>query len=98
MMPADADPVFEVATVKRSNPDQALRGLRMQGRQFTSINMSASDLILLAYGIHPRQLLGAPDWIEKDRYDVLGKPDVEGQPNTRQMRALIHKLLADRSV
>ena len=68
----------------------------MQGRQFTSINLSASDLILLAYGIHPRQLVGAPDWIEKDRYDVLGKPDVEGQPNTRQMKALIQKLLADR--
>jgi uncharacterized protein (TIGR03435 family) len=27
---------------------------------------------------------------------VLGKPDVEGQPNNRQMKALIQKLLADR--
>jgi hypothetical protein len=27
---------------------------------------------------------------------VLGKPDVEGQPDNRQMRALIKKLLADR--
>jgi uncharacterized protein (TIGR03435 family) len=96
MMPADADPAFEVVTVKRTNPDQHLGGLRMQGRQFSSINMSVSDLVLLAYGIHPRQLLGAPDWIEKGRYDVLGKPDVEGQPNSRQMRALIQKLLADR--
>ncbi len=96
MMPADADPAFEVATVKLSNPDQGLRGLRMQGRQFTAINLSVHDLILIAYGIHPRQLLGAPDWIEKERYDVLGKPDVEGQPNNRQMRALIQKLLADR--
>ena len=68
----------------------------MQGRQFSAINMSVSDLILFAYGIHPRQLLGAPDWIEKERYDVLGKPDVEGQPNNRQLRALIQKLLANR--
>ena len=96
MMPADADPAFEVATVKRSNPDQNLRGLRMQGRQFTSINLSTSDLILFAFGIHPRQLLGTQDWIEKERYDVLGTPDVEGPPNTRQMKALIQKLLADR--
>jgi uncharacterized protein (TIGR03435 family) len=96
MMPADADPAFEVATVKRSNPDQQLGGFRMQGRQFTAINMSVSNLIVFAYGINPRQLLGAPDWIEKERYDVLGKPDVEGQPNNRQMRALIQKLLADR--
>ena len=96
MMPADADPSFEVATVKLSNPDQGLRGFRMQGRQFTAINLSVHDLILFAYGIHPRQLVGAPDWIEKERYDVLGKPDVEGQPNNRQMRALLQKLLADR--
>jgi uncharacterized protein (TIGR03435 family) len=96
MMPADADPAFEVATIKLSNPDQRVMGLRMQGRQFSSINLSVSDLILFAFGIHPRQLLGAPEWIEKERYDVLGKPDVEGQPNNRQMRALIQKLLADR--
>jgi uncharacterized protein (TIGR03435 family) len=96
MMPADADPAFEVVTVKLSNPDQGLKGLRIQGRQFSSINLSVSDLMLFAYGIHQRQLLGAPDWIEKERYDVLGKPDVEGQPNNRQMRALMQKLLADR--
>jgi hypothetical protein len=28
----------------------------MQGRQFTSINLSVNDLILHAYGIHLRQL------------------------------------------
>src|ERR1700728_2528060 len=39
MMPADADPAFEVVTVKLSNPDQGLKGLRIQGRQFSSINL-----------------------------------------------------------
>jgi len=58
--------------------------------------MSVGNLIQFAYGIHPRQLVRATDWIDKDRYDVLGKPDVEGQPNNRQTQALIQKLLADR--
>jgi uncharacterized protein (TIGR03435 family) len=96
MMPADADPAFEVATVKPSNPDERRRGFRVQGREFSSINMSVSDLITFAYGIHLRQIVDAPDWIEKERYDLLGKPDVEGQPNNRQTQALIQKLLADR--
>jgi uncharacterized protein (TIGR03435 family) len=96
MMPADADPVFEVASIKPTNPGERGGGIRMQGRQFTATNLSVSNLILIAYGIHPRQLIGAPDWIEKDRYDILGRPDVEGQPNDRQMRALFQKLLADR--
>ena len=96
MMPAGADPRFEVATVKPTDPGGRGGGFHVQGRQFSAINMSASNLILFAYGIHSRQLIGAPDWIEKDGYDVLGKPDVEGQPNNRQTRALIQKLLADR--
>jgi uncharacterized protein (TIGR03435 family) len=96
MMPQDADPAFEVATIKLTNPGGRGGGFRVQGRQFSAINMSVGNLILFAYGIHPRQLLGAPDWIDKDRYDVLGEPDVEGQPNNRQMQALIQKLLADR--
>jgi uncharacterized protein (TIGR03435 family) len=96
MMPADADPAFEVASIKRTNPGERGGGIRMQGRQFTATNLSVSNLILIDYGIHPRQLIGAPDWIEKYRYDILGKPDVEGQPNNRQMQALFQKLLADR--
>ncbi len=96
MMPADADPAFEVASVKPTNPDQRGGGIRVQGRQFSATNLSVGNLILLAFGIHPHQLAGAPDWIEKDRYDVLGKPDVEGQPNNRQLQALMQKLLADR--
>jgi hypothetical protein len=96
MMPADADPAFEMASIKPTNPGGRGGGIRMQGRQFTATNLSVSNLIQIAYGIHPRQLIGAPAWIEKDRYDILGKPDVEGQPNTRQMRALFQKLLAGR--
>jgi uncharacterized protein (TIGR03435 family) len=96
MMPADADPAFEVVSVKPSNPDQHNAMLRMQGRQFSAANLSAATLIQITYGIHPRQLIGAPDWVEKDRYDIVGKPDVEGQPNNRQMRALLQKLLTGR--
>jgi len=96
MMAADADPGFEVATVKPSSPDARNRGLGFRGRQFSSTNLTVSDQITFAYGIHARQIEGAPDWIDKDRYDVVGKPDVEGQPNNRQMMGLVQKLLADR--
>jgi uncharacterized protein (TIGR03435 family) len=96
MMPADADPGFEVATVKLTNPDQRNGGIRIQGHQFSATNLSVSNLLLMAYGMHPTQIVGAPDWIDKERYDVLGKPDVEGQPNQRRMQALLQKLLADR--
>lgn len=96
MMPPDANPGFEVATVKLTNPNQRGGGIRIQGHQFSATNLSVGNLLLIAYGMHPTQLIGAPDWIDKERYDVLGKPDVEGQPNQKQMQALIQHLLADR--
>jgi hypothetical protein len=51
---------------------------------------------VIAYGVQPHPGPGGADRIDKDRFEVLGKPDVEGRPNQRQMQALIQKLPADR--
>jgi uncharacterized protein (TIGR03435 family) len=95
-MAADADPAFEVATIKPSKPDQPGKGFRVQGRQFSTFNTSLSDLITFAYGLHPRQITGGPPWMESDKYDLVAKPDGEGQPNDKQWKIMFQKLLADR--
>jgi len=95
-MPADADPGFEVATVKPTAPGTQGRLYGFRGRQLTTLNTTASNLITFGYGVHARQILNGPEWIEQDAYDVAGTPDVEGAPNQQQMRLMIQKLLADR--
>jgi uncharacterized protein (TIGR03435 family) len=95
-MAATADPEFEVATIKPSKPDQQGKGFMVKGREFDTINTSLIDLITFAYGIHPKQIVGAPDWAGTDKYDLTAKPDGEGQPNDRQWKTMIQKLLADR--
>jgi uncharacterized protein (TIGR03435 family) len=95
-MPANADPSFEVATIKPSKPGQPGRAFRVNGREFSTINTSVSDMMVFAYGVHARQVTGGPDWFEKDKYDVLAKPDVDGQPNDKQLKSMVQKLLADR--
>ena len=95
-MAADANPTFEVATIKPSRPDQQGKGITMRGRQFATINTSLSDLITFSYGLHARQIANGPDWLEKDKYDMTAKPDGEGQPNEKQLKGMIQKLLADR--
>jgi len=40
--------------------------------------------------------VNGPDWMDKDRYDIAAVPDVEGAPDTEQLRIMIRKLLADR--
>jgi uncharacterized protein (TIGR03435 family) len=96
-MPVDADPTFEVATIKPNNSgDSGLQKLTFSGRNFITENSSLADLIMFAYGVQLKQVLGAPAWMEKDRYDILATPDQEGRPSADQVRVMIRKLLADR--
>jgi uncharacterized protein (TIGR03435 family) len=95
-MAADANPVFEVATIKPSRPELQGKGFRVQGRRFSTLNTSLSDLVTFAYGLHPRQITGGPGWLETEKYDLGAEPDGEGQPNDRQWKTMLQKLLADR--
>ncbi|MBZ5609399.1 MAG: TIGR03435 family protein [Acidobacteriia bacterium] len=95
-MAANANPSFEVATIKPSKPDAVGKGFLVRGRQFSTINTSVSDLITFAYGLHARQITAGPAWLETEKYDLLGKPDGEGQPNEKQWKMMVQKLLADR--
>jgi uncharacterized protein (TIGR03435 family) len=95
-MPADARPVFEVASIKPSNPDAQGKLFTIRGRQVLTINTTLNDLITFAYGLHSRQIASGPAWLETDKYDVTGQPDIEGVPSQTQLRQLVEHLLADR--
>lgn len=95
-MAADANAVFEVATIKPSKPGAPGKAFRMNGRQFSTLNTSVVDIMTFAYGIHPKQIIGAPDWSESDRWDIQAEPEPEGAPSGAQLRTMMQKLLADR--
>jgi uncharacterized protein (TIGR03435 family) len=95
-MAADAKAVFEVATIKPSNPGAQGKLLTIKGRQVLTINTSLSDLISYAYGLHLRQVVGGPSWMESDKYDITGLPEGQGMPNQNQMRQMLRALLEDR--
>jgi bla regulator protein blaR1 len=95
-MAASADPSFEVATIKPSNPGTPGKLFTVRGRQVMTINTTVNDLVAFAYGVHARQIVRGPGWLETDRFDITGQPDVEGVPNQVQLRRLVQKLLADR--
>jgi uncharacterized protein (TIGR03435 family) len=97
LMAADADPSFDVATIKPNNSGlPSMQQLTINGRDFKTVNSSLADLIKFAYNVQIKQIVGAPDWIDKDRYDLAATPDQEGTPNIVQLRTMIRKLLADR--
>jgi uncharacterized protein (TIGR03435 family) len=95
-MAKDAMPGFEVATIKPSDPNKPGRGIGLRGRNFSTLNTPLSFLIMFAYGVHVRQIKGGPAWLETDNYDIAGIPDEPGDPNDKQSRIMVQKLLADR--
>jgi uncharacterized protein (TIGR03435 family) len=95
-MAADADPSFEVATIKPSEPDKPGKGFRVQGSHFSTLNTTLVDLITFAYGVQQKQIINAPEWMDKDKWDLSAQPDVPGAPNDRQVKSMVKKLLADR--
>jgi uncharacterized protein (TIGR03435 family) len=95
-MAADAPAVFEVATIRPSNPDRQGKVMTIKGRQVITINTTLNDLIVFAYGVHVRQIIGGPSWMDSEKYDVTGQPEGQGMPNERQLRAMLQKLIEDR--
>jgi uncharacterized protein (TIGR03435 family) len=93
---------FEVASVKPAKPDNPPgQGVsRAPGGRFNAVNTPLRFLILYAYQIQGYQLIGAPDWIAKERFDIVAK--MEGDPPSivtagpDPMRLATRTLLADR--
>jgi len=95
-MAADAQPVFEVATIRPSSPDA--RGMRFlaRGRHYTTTNTSLHALLMEAYALHPRQLTGGPGWMDTEKWDINGLPDLAGLPSWEQWKSMLQKLLIER--
>jgi hypothetical protein len=81
-MPADADPAFEVATIKPSDA-QTPHGtfFTTRGRHRIASNVTVINLLCYSYGLHTRQIVDGPAWLSTSRFEVDGVPNVEGHPN-----------------
>jgi uncharacterized protein (TIGR03435 family) len=95
-MPADAIPKFDVVTVKPSDPNRPGKLFTIRGRHVMTINTTVNDIITFAYGLHAKQIVGAPAWFATDKFDIDGVPDVEGQPSSKQFKMLFQSVLTDR--
>jgi hypothetical protein len=95
-MAADANPSFEVATIKPSKPDDQRKAFIVRGNEFHIINQPLTQIISFAFDVQAKQVIGLPDWADSDKFDIDGKPDGVGAPNGKQWKTMIQKLLADR--
>jgi len=60
-------------------------------------NLTLKRLIAIAYDVDMRQILGGPNWIDSDAYDIAAKIPTEYASDSREkMPKMIQSLLADR--
>ena len=95
-MPADWKPAFEVATIKPSEPGTPGQSITVRGRTFATHNQTVASMMTFAYGLHPDQIVGGPQWMKDDRFEITAEPEGSGMPNDKQWRAALAKLLVDR--
>src|SRR5580693_2619768 len=71
--------VFEVASVKANRSGDGRASVEVRGGRFTARDVPLRDLIRTAYGTQV-QLVGAPNWIASDRFDIVAQGDLPPLP------------------
>lgn len=91
-------PKFDIADVHTStqstNRTPFMTGGALRGGRYDLRDATMLDLIRTAYGVDADTVLGGPNWLELDRFDVSAKAPPATSPET--LRLMLQALLADR--
>lgn len=92
-----AKPAFEVASVKRnvSKPPSFPVGPEARpGGAFVSTNVALERVMRFAYNLPEYQIVGGPDWVRTDRFDIEARAGRDVSPE--ELRRMVQALLEDR--
>ena len=96
MMATDADPDWDVVTVKPSAPSDQGDSIHTDGRRVVITRYSVMGMLLFGYGVQKSQVAGVPEWARTERFDVDGLATAEGKPNVKQLQGMMQKILNER--
>jgi uncharacterized protein (TIGR03435 family) len=85
---------FDVASIKRQVEVVSGMTFAARGSTLTVVNNELTNVIDNAYGIRRYQLIGGPDWIESDRYNIQAK--AAGDATRDELMVMTRSLLAER--
>jgi uncharacterized protein (TIGR03435 family) len=91
--PAGQKPTFEAASIKQNRSNGPSLLLYSSGR-VTATNLPLRLFIRNAFRLQPAQLIGGPDWLDDEHFDIVANSAVRMTADT--MRQMEQSLLADR--
>jgi uncharacterized protein (TIGR03435 family) len=95
--PAAQRLAFEVASIKRTDPDDSRPGadfMTRPGGILIARNNEVSNFITNAYDVPNYTVIGGPEWMRVDRYNLEARAD--GERSRAEMMLMLQTLLADR--
>lgn len=89
-------PTFDAADVHVSpkTPTAFMRTNPARNGRYEIKNATMLDLVRTAYGFNPDTILGGPNWLELDRFDVVAK--IPDGADVGAQKAMLQALLEDR--
>ena len=95
--PAEQGPAFDVVSVRRNTVDaNDVRFAILPGGRLVGIAVQPIFLIRLAYEVQPDQILGAPEWVTSERYDITATMPGGAALSRAALPALLRRVLANR--
>ena len=92
---SSARPKFDVASIKLNTSGDPRSGTHnLPGGRVTITNQRLRDVIRTAYGSNDLEVIGGPDWMDADRWDIVAAA-APGDPNAPWER-MLKSLLAER--
>ena len=86
---------FDVVSVKRTGPDAGASIVGGGRGQYQAINVPLRVTITNAWNLRDHQIVGGPDWLASDRFDIVAK-EPAGTFTDEQRRQMIQALLIER--
>ena len=93
-------PTFEVASIRAQTRAFTIADLRTAGARvrpggvFNPTHATVSSLIVFAYELKGFQIVGGPDWIRRDQFEINARAG--GDVPANQVRLMVQSLLEDR--
>jgi len=100
--PMEKGPTFEAVSIRRntSTPDirsgQAGSIIERPDGGFAMLNESVRRLITRVYPVTPADIIGLPEWVSQERYDIVAVAALRRTPTDADRRAMTLSMLRER--
>ena len=88
--------VFEVVSIKRNRTAAAASDTNTTPGRLSLVNVTLLSVIQRAFGVQRPQIVGAPDWLLSERYDIVAVTGDDAALTDENRQAYLQAALAER--